>query len=482
MIASGSPTHELDVEIPEQVLAADAVAAPPEAVVPGEGLMGPSYRAVTIGVVAAMTMFAFEGIGVASAMPVVARSLEGLDVYAWVFNGYIVASLVAMVLAGEWCDRAGPRPPLTLGISLFALGAAIAGAAWSMPVLVAARAVQGFGMGLAIVAVYVVIGRAYPESLRPKTFAVLSAAWVVPAIVGPLIAGFLTDHVSWRAVFWCVVPFVIPPLLLLVPRTRGFGGTLEEGAERRGRVRLAVVAAAGLALVQEAGTRLGRIGAVLLVVGLAVLLPMLRLLLPAGALRFARGLPTVVVMRGVLAGAFFAGEAFVPLALQTVRGASTAQAGVALTVGAIGWAAGSQVQGRLYARLPQGRLVEIGALFVAFCLSWAVLSLVPSLSFWVIIPGWMVGAMGMGMSFGSIGSLVLELSPPEDQGANVASLQVCDSVGSVLLVGLAGAIYGTALAAGAVTSSTFITIWLVMAALALAGAVLARRIRVKPSS
>ncbi|MFN8147782.1 MAG: MFS transporter [Candidatus Nanopelagicales bacterium] len=482
MFATGSPTHELDVEIPDRVIAehASTGSSSPAGDAGGEGLMGPSYRAVTIGVVAAMTMFAFEGIGVASAMPVVAGSLDGLAVYAWAFNGYIVTSLVAMVVAGEWCDRSGPRPPLILGISLFGLGAALAGAAWSMPVLIGARALQGFGMGLAIVSVYVVIGRAYPESLRPKTFAVLSAAWVLPAIVGPLIAGFLTDHLSWRWVFWCVVPFVLPPLLLLVPRTRAFGGTLEEGAERKGRVRLAVVAAAGLALVQEGGTRLGAVGAVLVVVGLALLLPMLRLLLPAGALRFARGLPTVVVMRGLLAGAFFAGEAFVPLALQTQRGASTAQAGVALTMGAVGWALGSQVQGRLYARLPKGRLVELGALLVAFCLSWAVLSLVPSLPFWIIIPGWTVGAMGMGMSFGSIGSLVLELSPPEDQGANVASLQVCDSVGSVLLVGLAGAIYGAALAAGSVSSATFVTIWVVMAAIALAGAVLARRIRVRP--
>ena len=62
--------------------------------------------------------------------------------------------------------------------------------------------------------------------------------------------------------------------------------------------------------MQEAGTRLGRVGAVLLALGLALLLPMLRLLLPTGALRFARGLPTVVVMRGLLAGAFFAGEAY----------------------------------------------------------------------------------------------------------------------------------------------------------------------------
>jgi MFS family permease len=440
-------------------------------------LLGPSHRAFTIGVVAAMTMFAFEGIGVASAMPVVARALDGFSMYAWAFNGYIVTSLVAMVVAGEWCDRSGPRPPLTLGIVLFAVGAAAAGASWSMPVLVAARAVQGLGMGLAIVSVYVVIGRAYPERLRPRVFGVLSAAWVLPAIIGPLVAGYLTDHLSWRAVFWLVVPFALAPLLLLTPRLSGFGGTLDAASVRRGRVRLAIVAALGLALLQEAGTRRGPAGVGLAVVGLVLLLPSLRFLLPSGALRFARGLPTTVVMRGVLAGSFFAGEAFVPLALQTVRGASTAQAGVALTVGAVGWALGSQVQGRMYDRLPKGRLVELGALLVSLGLATASLSVAPTVPFWVIVPSWMLGAMGMGMAFGSIGSLVLELSAPEDQGSNVASLQVCDSVGSVLLVGLAGAIYASALGRDAVSAATFVTIWTVMAVVALAGAILARRIR-----
>ena len=467
------------MEIPESVLserAGDVVdRASDEAA--GEGLLGPHYRAVTIGVVAAMTAFAFEGIGVASAMPVVARALDGLSAYAWAFNGYVVTSLIAMVLAGEWCDRSGPRAPLTLGIGLFALGAGLAGAAWSMPVLVLARGVQGFGMGLTIVSVYVVIGRAYPEALRPRTFAVLSAAWVLPAIVGPLIAGFLTDHLSWRAVFWLVVPVCLAPLLLLVPRTRDFGGTIVAGSERRGRVRQAIAAALGLALVQEAGTRGGPVGAALLVAGLALLIPMLRLLLPAGALRLARGLPTTVVMRGVLAGSFFAGEAFVPLALQSVRGATTAQAGIALTLGAIGWAAGSQVQGRMYSRLPRGRLVEVGARCVALGLATTSFALLPSLPFWVILPSWLLGAMGMGMAFGSIGSLVLELSEPEDQGANVASLQVCDSVGSVLMVGAAGAIYANALAHNSVSASTFVTIWLVMAAVAFAGSLAATRIR-----
>jgi MFS family permease len=423
-----------------------------------------------------MTMFAFEGVGVATAMPVVARALDGLGSYAWAFNGYTVSSLVAMVVAGEWCDRSGPRSPLVAGVSLFGAGALVAGAAWSMPVLVAARVAQGLGGGLAIVAVYVVIGRAFPDRLRPKAFALLAASWVVPAIVGPVIAGFLTDYVSWRAVFWLAVAFVVPPLLLLVPRLGDFAGGLGDGPPRRGRVRLALVAALGLALLQEGGTRRGSAGLLLAVVGAALLLPSLRLLLPRGALRFARGLPTVVMMRGVLAGAFFAGEVFVPLALRTVRGVSTTQSGLTLTVGAVAWAVGSQAQGRLYGRVPRGRLVRVGAGMVAVCLATMPLSLLPGLPFWVAAFSWFVGAAGMGLCFGAIGTLTLELSEPADQGANVAALQVCDSVGAVVLVGVAGAIYATALEAGDVSAATFATIWLIMAGVAAAGAVLAGRI------
>jgi MFS family permease len=94
----------------------------------------------------------------------------------------------------------------------------------------------------------------------------------------------------------------------------------------------------------------------------------------------------------------------------------------------------------------------------------------------VAIASWIIGAAGMGMCFGAIGTLTLELSEPEDQGANVAALQVCDSVGSVVFVGIAGAIYGAAFAAGTVSARTFVTIWLTMAVVAAAGAVAAARI------
>lgn len=436
-------------------------------------LFDPGHRAFTVGIVAVMTMFAFEGIGVATAMPVVAQALDGLGAYAWAFSGYVVASLLGMVVAGEWCDARGPRQPLLAGLVIFGAGAVVCAAAWSMPVLIAGRFVEGLGGGLGIVAVYVVLGRAYDERLRPRAFALLSTAWVVPSIVGPFVAGALAQHVSWRAVFGLVLPFILPPMLLLSGRLARLGGGSDHdlaagrAADRsraRRRIGLAVVAAAGLGLLQEAGTRLGRVGLVLAVAGLAVLVPSLRRLLPPGSLRLRRGLPTVVMMRGIMAGAFFAGESFVPLALQTVRGLDPAHAGLILTAGALGWTIGSWVQGRMHLSWGPVRLMRLGTVCCVVGLATLPASLLAGMTPYSAALSWVVGAFGMGVCFGTLGNQTLSLSAPQDQGENSAALQICDSAGSVLLIGLGGAVYAAALAAQQVSAVTFDLIWWAMAA------------------
>jgi hypothetical protein len=108
------------------------------------------------------------------------------------------------------------------------------------------------------------------------------------------------------------------------------------------------------------------------------------------------------------------------------------------------------------------------------------LSLLPSVPVWVAAISWFVGATGMGLCFGAIATLTLELSEPQDQGANSAALQVCDSFGSVLLIGVAGTVYAAAVATAGggadVGARTFATIWLFLAVVAACGAVLAARI------
>ncbi len=139
---------------------------PPSVTEREEGVLGAAYRALSVGIVSVVLLIAFEATAVGTAMPVAARELDGVSLYAFAFSGYFTTSLFGMVLSGQWSDRRGPLGPLTTGIASFGAGLLLSGTAGSMWVFILGRAVQGLGGGLVIVALYVVVGRAYPERLR----------------------------------------------------------------------------------------------------------------------------------------------------------------------------------------------------------------------------------------------------------------------------------------------------------------------------
>jgi MFS family permease len=457
--------------------------APRQAAGSGRGILSlfaPQYRAVTIGVVAAITLFAFEGIAVATVMPAVATEFEGLGVYAWAFNAYVAASLIGMVVAGTWCDRDGPRRAMWAGLVVFSVGAIAAGLAPSMPLLIVARALQGLGGGALIVAAYVLIARAYPDDMRPKAFSLMAAAWVVPALIGPLIAGWLTETFTWRLAF-LLVPFVLllPALLLRDVLRAHDGGTGESGSWHR--VVRAVVTAVGLTLAMFAFLRPAAFplwaDAALLVLGLAFIVLGVRGLLPSGALRLRRGLPTTVLMRGILAGAFFGAEAFIPLALVEERGLSITVAGLTLSVSALGWWLGSYAQSRIPESTDRARTVRWGALIVTIGLVSLPLCLVPAVPPWICAVSYFVASLGMGLCFPSIAVQTLRLSAVTEQGANSAALQISDAILSALLLGVLGAVHAAAVAQGGATTTTYDLIWWSAAAIALLGAGIAVRMR-----
>jgi hypothetical protein len=140
--------------------------------------------------------------------------------------------------------------------------------------------------------------------------------------------------------------------------------------------------------------------------------PSLPRLLPAGTLRFARGLPTVIAMRGVLAGAFFGAETFVPLMLVSGRGLSTTAAGLSLTGGALGWSAGSAFQGRRSLAVPRYILVRGGCVLVAVGIAGMALVSLASVPTQLALVSWVVGGAGMG--------LAMAIGRPADAGALAA--------------------------------------------------------------
>lgn len=447
-----------------------------------ESILAPAYRRLTIAIVATVAFIAFETMAVATVMPVAVRELDGLPLYAWAFSAMITTSLFAMVVSGELCDRRGPRLPLLTGAAIFAAGLVAAGSATSMWPFIAGRAAQGLGAGLVIVALYVVIARAYAHELRPRIFAATAAAWVLPSIVGPVVAGTLADYVSWRLVFLGMAPLVIVPVVVAMPQVTAYDGAVAT-VRRPYRIWFAAATALGMGLLQAAGLERDAAALGLAVIGVALLARSLPRLMPAGTFALRRGLPTLVAMRGILAGAFFGAEAFVPLMLVDQRGLSATLAGLVLTCGALGWAGGSWYQGRPALAMPRHVLLRLGCALVAAGIAATGLVLIPGVPVWVAAATWAVGAVGMGLAFATVSVLLFQLSPPAEHGSNSAALQLSDASFSIVFVGLAGVIFASSHQSGdGAGPGGYAVIGVVMVALALVGSWAAGRVRARTES
>lgn len=236
-----------------------------------------SLRSTSVGILVLITLIAFEEMAVAPALPTVARDLHGLGSYGWVFTGFLVANVVGMVVAGQVSDARGPRAPLAAGMLSFVAGLLTSGSATTMVQLVGGRVIQGFGGGLLITAIYVVIGERYPQAAQPKVFAALSSAWVVPSLAGPVLSGAVTEHVGWRWVFLGLLPLVLLGCALMLPVLGSMRRSAGRPAvvARHGGVVRAVAVAAGIVALEQAGQHpsptwlaLGGVGLVALVWGL----------------------------------------------------------------------------------------------------------------------------------------------------------------------------------------------------------------------
>jgi MFS family permease len=440
------------------------------------GLMTPARRGLTIGLVLTITLVAFEALAVITILPAIKDDLEGISLYGWVTSAFQLGLLVGIVVAGGQADRRGPGPPFVAGVLVFMAGLIIGGLAPSMLVLVLARGLQGLGAGAIPAVAYAAIGRSYPEALRPRVFAVLSTAWVVPGLIGPAVSALVAASTGWRWVFLGLLPLVAASGALAWPSLRRLGPPPEPTAQR-GRLPRAVAVATGAGLVLAGLTSRSPLAAALLVAaGLAVGLVPLRGLLPPGTLTARPGLPVAVLSRGLLTFAFFGADTYVPLAITSIRGQSTVVASVAVTAATLAWTAASWVQERKAAEWPGRRLVQAGFLVVAVGIACEVAALFQAVPVAVGVVGWAVGGFGIGLAYSPISLIVLGEAPPGQEGAASASLQLTETLGVALGAGLGGVLVAAGAASGWPPWAGIAGAFALTAAVAVLAAMLARRI------
>jgi MFS family permease len=381
----------------------------------------------------------------------VARELGDLALYGWVYSAFYLGNLIGIVVVGGALDRMPLWRPFAAGLGLFAVGLFVGGLAPSMPVLIAARFVQGLGGGCVAPTAYVAIGRCLPERLQPRMFAMLSTAWVVPGIIGPSIAALVGQVAGWRWVFLGLLPLLALASVLALSALRGvpapvdssggraFGGSAGSAAIRRLGDALLAAGGAGLlvAALTAADLPVMLAGSVL---GLALLLPAFRRLTPPGTLRLAAGVPAAVLLRGVMTFAFFAADAYIALLLQTWRGTPATLTGIVFTVTTLAWTAGSWIQARRIDAWGIRRFVGLGFALVAAGAALTIPAASPAVPPEVVAVTWMLPGLGMGFMYAAVTLLVLRRTTPEEQGAASSALQLADILGTALGAGVGGAI------------------------------------------
>lgn len=464
-------------------------------------LFSAAHRRSTIALAALPFLVAFEALAVSTVMPRAAEELGGVTLYPLVFAAPLATSLVSIVVAGPWNDRQGPMRVMTVGLVVFCSALFVVGLAPSMGLLVAGRALQGLGMGFVTVSLYVLIARLYPPALQPRMFTVLSAAWVVPGLVGPALAGWITEVAGWRIVFLAVPFLVLPARLLLqdptgaasVPGEQAPDGDVAPAAtgsasgSRATRPPLvaACMAALGVAALSVIGEQAegSLVGSALplLAVAMAVVALTVTRLLPRRVLFSPDRVGRLVVARGVLAASFVLAEVYLPLQLVARYGMSPAHAGLILTVSTVTWFAGAWMAGREL--LPERARIPAGAAAMAVGTVATATVLLGGHSPWLAGLTWCLTGLGMGLAFTSTSILTMRRSHPTRQGQNSAALQVAEALTQSVMLALTGVAFQVLLQdRGETSPAPYAAMFAAAAVLAVLGVVVGAATRRSPGA
>jgi MFS family permease len=439
------------------------------------------HRPLTIGLLLTVSFSAFEALAVTTVLPAAVAEIGGLAYYGWAFSGFVLASVIGISFAGHSADRRGAAAPFAAGTALFVAGLLGAGVAPTMPLLVAARVLQGLGGGAISAVAYASVSRGYGSAARPRMIALLSTAWVVPGLAGPAIAGAVADTLGWRWVFFGLAPPTAVAAAFALTSLRRLGGRPDgdvsgdaSGGDRR---MFAFVLASGIGALLSGLDRPDQPSAVVVAaVGLILAVAAASRLLPAGTLRGRPGAPAAVAVMAILGFSYFGTEAFVPLALMDVRGLGATLAGLPLTVAALAWTAGAWVQEREAPRRSQRVLAGTGLLMIAVGIAGVTAVLWPAVPAWATGVAWGVASFGMGLAYSTAALAILEGGGPGEAGEASAALQLANMLGTAVGTGLGGAVLDAVVETGRPLAAGIGAVDALMTAVALAGLVLARRV------
>jgi EmrB/QacA subfamily drug resistance transporter len=318
------------------------------------------------------SLIALDNTIIATAVPSVVKDLGGFSQFPWLFSVYLLTQAVTVPVYGKLADMLGRKPVLALGVLVFVGASLLCGLAWSMPALIAARALQGIGAGGVLPIGVTIIGDLYSVEERARVQGYVASVWGISSVLGPTLGGLFSEYGSWRWIFFVNLPLGAFALVVLQRR-------FTEVVERRSHQ------------IDYVGAGLLTVGCSLLILGLLeggnawawssatsalVLVSAVAALVAFGYVERSAAEPVLplwvfrrrVLVGGnlvaVMTGALLVGlSTYVPTYVQRVLGTGPVVAGFALAALTLGWPIAASQSGRVYLRIGFRDTALVGLVF-----------------------------------------------------------------------------------------------------------------------
>ena len=398
---------------------------------------------LTLGIASVSFVSASAAYAMSTTLPVAAAELGSKNAYGWGMAMFFSGSTLGVCIAGTLAPRVRPAHIQGFGLILFASGLLYAATADSGFALVVARAIQGVGSGIEVVSVYVLIARCYPPAQRPRMVALTSMALVLPGMVGPAVAGWVSTEYDWRLVFIGLGLAVLLASALTVIPSRHLAAQ-EKAGERRFLVG-GVAAVAGLTLLQFGGLFSWQFSLPLMPPALGMVYIAFRAFMPPGTLALVPGAPAFTGMRALLSASYFGGQIWIPSMLLELHHMSPVRAGLTLIGAPLGWALGATWQGRIGVdakTMPaRRRHVALGATCAGLGMLAMLVSVMTPVPLAVLILLWTIAATGSGLAAASVTVLLLNTARTNNAGSIGSSLHLADTLASGTSIAIGTVIY-----------------------------------------
>ena len=404
-------------------------------------------RYLLVALVITMFTSAINQTVVATAMPHIVAELGGLDLYSWPATAFLLASTVVIPLTGKFSDIWGRRPFLLGGVLLFLLGSWASGMSHTMGWLIGARAVQGLGGGMLMAMNTITIGELFPPAQRGRWQGIMMSIFALATLCGPTLGGWITDHLSWRWVFYVSAPFGLIALGLLTYALPAYRKPVKS-VYNYGSPLLLTIALLGLLLAltfaqQDLGWITWRVltgfGVAAVAGGIFVLAdrqspePLL-----SGWLCMNTFFVVYTLILFLVTLSMFAVTLYLPMYLQVVTGITATHSGTLLTPLMLSLVVGAIASGQLISRLRRYKVCAVLGLAVATGGMFYLGRLPADATHAMVITGMIITGTGMGVAMPTFTVAVQNTVRRTELGVVTAVSQLFRSIGGVFGSALIG--------------------------------------------